>query len=452
MKPLLPAFVTLCVLLCLSCNDEPAIIISQPLPETTTTVTGKAVIKVLPYSQGWVSLQETLQPQYLITQPKRELIWLSNDFHEVSAFRAPEGWSLIDAVVHPSGQVSAALVNVDIKRSHLLEMKVLRIQPNGLTNEFILQPLPASGERTRYFPASLDRIRLEAFNEDVYVISRGEYNEVEASRLSFVNNQFQMKWQTLIEPDAYAGSIGIIGGGYDNFHQGDRYFFVYSGVDAQGNLYVAVPSHEDVIQSHDSKFNENLMAETNPGSYDWGVAILTKVSSSGVRRYSHLEGKQSNKRIINMRVGNDKVFLLGRVKTTKEPGGWDAWLLAADASTGNTTYENQIDVQDGDMFWDVNPMNNGEVLAVGTKSYTQNPAGLSVSDSRLALAVVLDMQGKVTEEILLPQGPSQRGSEAMYVKLLGNGSVLFAGLHNAPGTHAEVYCDGFIAVRNFNEK
>jgi len=60
---------------------------------------------------------------------------------------------------------------------------------------------------------------------------------------------------------------------------------------------------------------------------------------------------------------------------------------------------------------------------------------------------VLDAQGKVTKIIELPQGPAERGSEAMFTKVLGNGRVVFAGVHNAPGTHAAVYCDGFIAVK-----
>lgn len=440
--------VILLLLLAVSCNDNDAVPL-PPFPESTTIIQGTAVIKVLPFSQGWLSLQETLQPQYLITQPKRELVWRSPGFQQLSSYTPPEGWSLIDAVAHPSGEVSAALINIDITRSNLLEIKALRFKTDGSIIELLLQPLPAEGERTKFFPASLDRIRLEAYNEDVYIVARWEYNEVEAFRLGFSKDKFIMKWQTQVEPDAYAGSIGIIGGGYDNFHQGDRWFFVYAGVDSHGNLYVAVPSHEDLLTSHDLKFNENLSAEANPGTYDWGVAILTKLSPTGERKYSSLQGHLTNKRLINIRVGEGSVYFIGRVKTGSEPGSWDAWLLTADATTGNLKSESQIDNEEGDMFWDVNPLRDGGALAVGTKAYVQNPGGLSVSDSRHAFAVVLDRQGKITKEIILPQGPSERGSEAMFVKLTGNSNVLFAGVHNAPGTHAEVYCDGFIELQNF---
>jgi hypothetical protein len=451
MKKFVP-FILL-ILISQSCDVDRDVAPLQHLPESTTLVQGKAVIRVLPYAQGWLSVQETLQPQYLITQPKRELVWLSTDFHELSRYTPPSDWSLIDAVIHPSGEVSAALINLDLTlddtRSHLLEIKILRIKLDGSTTEVLLHPLPVEGDRTRFFPASLDRIRLEAFNEDVYVVARWEYNEVEAFRLGFSKDKFVIKWQTQVEPDAYAGSIGIIGGGYDNFHQGDRYFFVYSGIDSQGNLYVAVPSHEDVLTSHDLKFNENLSAEADPATYDWGVAILTKVSPNGERKYSSLHGRLTNKRLINLRVGEGSVYFIGRVKTGSEPASWDAWLLTADASTGNMKHESQIDIEAGDMFWDVSPMPNGGALAVGTKGYVQNPAGLSVSDVRQAAALVIDGKGKVTSEITVPQGPSERGSEVMFTRLIGKGNVLFAGVHNAPGTHAEIYCDGFIAVQDF---
>ena len=431
-----------------SCDDSDDVAPEIMIPNSTTSVPGKAVIKVLQHSQGWVSLQETLQPQYLVTQPKRELVWRGPDFQSLSSYTPPEGWSLIDAVAHPSGQVSAVLVNLEIQRDPFFQIKILRLQNGASITEALLEALPIGGELTKYFPGSLDRVRLEAYEEDVYVVARWDYNQVEASRFSFSGSQFQLTWQKLVEPDTYAGSIGIIGGGYDNFHQGDRYYFVYSGVDAQGNLYVAVPSHEDLLFQHDATFNENLMEEADPANYDWGVAVLTKVSPSGERKYARLSGRSYKKRLLSMRVGEGNVYLVGREKTGTDPGSWDAWILAAETSSGNTKYERQIDIQDGDMFWDIDPFPGGRVLAVGTKGYFQNPGGLSVSDSRFATAIIINGQGAIEKEIDLPQGPSERGSETMFVKLFGRESVVFAGVHNAPGTHAEVYCDGFIAVRD----
>ncbi|HZY78210.1 MAG TPA: hypothetical protein VFE50_01710 [Cyclobacteriaceae bacterium] len=420
------------------------------VPETTKTIKDQVVLKVLPHSGGWVSLTETLQPQYLITQPKREISWMDGSFSEVGNYKAYDGWSLLDAVVHPSGQVSAVSVKLEIKTGNFeLKVKMLRFSSAGSVTETEITQLPNATEPMPVFPGSLDRVKLVAHGEDVYAVVRWRYNEVQAQRMAFEDGAFKTKWQSWVEPPSYVGTFGIIGGGYDNFHQGDRYFFVYADVDKLGNLYVAVPCHEETVYNHDDFFKENLMAETNPGEYDWGVAIVTRLSPDGKRVYSKLHGKSRHKRLLNMRVTDEGLFFTGRIKVSQESDGWDAWVFAADLN-GNVLYDNKIDVRAGDMFWDVNPLPGGNLLAVGTTDYYQNPAGLSVSDARRAAAFVVDVQGKVVKEIILPQGPAGRGSEAMFVKVLSNKSVLFAGAHNAPGTHASVYSDGFIAVRDFS--
>ncbi len=431
-----------------SCNDDSDDITVPIFPESTTLIQGQSVVEVLPLPQGWVSLQETPQLQYLVTQPKRQLVWRDPDFKEVARYLPPDGWSLIDMAVHPSGEVSAAIIQLDIKRNPFFDIRVVRMRTGQTLAEKALEQLPGSGDRTKYFPASLDRLQIESFGEDAYLVVRWDYNQVEAYRLGFADNRYSMRWQKLVEPDAYAGSIGIIGGGYDNFRQGDRYFFVYTGVDEQGNLFVGVPSHEELLANHDALHNEQLSLNANPGAFDWGVAIVTKISPSGQRTYSKLLGTAPQKRLINFRVRNGTIFLTGRIKTGMAPDNWDAWVLAVEASSGETRYEQLLHVEQGDMFWDIDPLAGGGAVAVGTKAYVQNPAGLSVSDQRLALAVQLDAQGAITHQMELPQGPPERGSEARFVKVLNGRQVLVAGAHNAPGTHAPVFADGFMVLRN----
>jgi hypothetical protein len=427
-------------------DDQPAL----PFAESTTTIQGQVVIKVLPHTTGWVALKETLQSQYLITQPKREIAWMNGSFLETSNYKPSEGWSLLDAVVHPSGQVSAVSVKLEWgTNDYSLHIKMSRIKTDGLVVERELKQLGYTEPQLPVFPGSLDRVKLVAYGEDVFVVARWRYNDVQAHRLSFEGDQFMTDWHEWVEPPSYAGTLGIIGGGFDNFHQGDRFFFVFADVDDHGNLYVAVPSHEELLFNHDRFFNENLQTGTDPANYEFGVAILTKFSSDGARLFAKREGYGKYKKLLNMRVSSNGVFLTGRVKVGQQPNSWDAWVCAADLN-GNEIYESNIDVRDGDMFWDVSPLPGGGALAVGTTDYTQNPVGLSVSEARKAAAIVLDTQGKMVKEIELPQGPQERGSEAMFVSVFRNGSVLIAGAHNAPGTHGAIYSDGFIAVRDFS--
>jgi hypothetical protein len=450
--PAVPLFLGAIIFLS-SCEDLPDDqVIIKPHPESTIAIAGEAVVKVLPHTAGWMALKETLQPQYIITQPRREISWMNSDFIETSNYKPTDGWSLIDAVVHPSGHVTAVSAKLQPGQGdYALRFKLTRIKTSGAVVDAELSQIPNTGPQVPVFPGSLDRVKLVAHDEDVYVVARWRYNEIQAHRLSFENDLFKIDWQKWVEPACYVGAIGIIGGGFDNFHQGDRYYFVYAGIDGQGDLYVAAPSTEELIYNHDLLFNENLMAETDPAVYDFGVAILTKLSSNGDRLYSKLAGRSTNKRLLNMRVTDQGVFLTGRMKMNLNPNGWDAWVYAADPN-GNMIYESIVDVRDGDMFWDISPLPGGGALAVGTTDYVQNPGGLSVSDARKAAAILLDSQGRKVGEIELPQGPAERGSEAMYVGVLPNGSVIFAGAHNAPGTHASVYSDGFIAVRDFSHE
>lgn len=441
-------------------EEEPLI----PLPESTTTVNGRTVIKVLGTRNGWVALKETLQPQYRITEPAREISFMNNSFLETSSYKPEKisevleegksrkkyGWSLNDIAVHPSGDVSAVSVMLDLTAGseYVLSIKVERFNNDGTRSELELSQLPTTVPQLPAFPLSLDRAKLVAFGEDLFLVARWKHNNIEAFRLSHKSNELKVEWQKLVEPSHFVGAIGIIGGGFDNFHQGDRYCYVYAGADEQGNLYVAAPSSEDLLINHDPYFGDNLLAKANPSDYDFGAAVLTKFSPAGDRIYSELEGMSRQKRLLNMRVDKNGVYFIGRVKTGQEPNSWDAWLLKSDLATGALIYESVVDVRDGDMFWDVSPLTDGSAIAVGTTDYVQNPGGLSVSDARRAAAVMLDVQGKMLGEIDMPQGPASRGSEVMFVNALPNGSVVFAGAHNAPGTHAAVYSDGFIAVRD----
>src|SRR5437764_14486675 len=121
------------------------------------------------------------------------------------------------------------------------------------------------------------------------------------------------------------------------------------------------------------------------------------------------------------------------------------WILSSQAATGELRYERNVDVQDGDMLWDAAALNDGRLLAVGSTNYTQNPSGLSVSDTRDSLALILDSLGNVQKRIALPAGP--RGNEAMSVGVDVRRQIAISGVPNAPGTPAAVYSDAFLVVR-----
>jgi hypothetical protein len=412
---------------------------------------GSAAVRIVPARGGqWLLLLEKLQPQLLVTAPLRTAALVGAGGEIVRTLEAPEGWILVDVVAHPGGDVSLLTLRADPAGTYPFRVVVLRFAATGERAELELSRLaqPAGPEEQPRFLFSLDRARLVARGDDLFAVVRWANNSVHSYRLGFEERRLQQKWAAWVEPPADLFSLGIIGGGFDNFHQGDTAAFVYADVDGEGSLYVAVASTGELLSAHDAFFGEELMSGADPGAFDFDTAIVTRFAPDGNRSYAKLVGHPGrSKRLLNLRAVGDSVALVGRIKTGDQPGSWDAWILSARGATGEVAYERSIDVRNGDMFWDVAPLGTDRLVAVGSTDYQQNPTGLSVSDARDGLALVLDPLGNVQSRIDLPRGPAGRGNEAMSVAVGDGGSLAISGVQNAPGTHAEVYSNAFLAVR-----
>jgi hypothetical protein len=433
-----------------ACGGTPPGSEGQPLGPRDATLSGTAAVRVEPWTdQRWIVLVETLQQQLLVTMPQRTLVWLDSELRVVREYLPPEGRLLIDFTAHPSGAATA--VEIEPVPGNEVLVKpfrtwVTRFLPDGRPVSSQLDPgLPDPAE-TRRIVFSLDRARISSSGEGVLVAVRWSDNSVRAHRLEFHEETFHPTWTTLVEPGADLLSIGIIGGGFDNFHQGDRTAFVYLDVDSTGAAYVVVPSTPDVLTAHDAAFGEHLLDGADPDHFDYGVSVITRLSPDGARSYAVLSGLGTNKRLLNVRASGQILWLTGRTRTGNEPGSWDGWIQSFEASTGQARSEHLVDVQEGDMFWDLAPLDDGSVLAVGSTNYTQNPSGLSVSDARDNLAVSVGPDGVVRQRVTLPAGPAGRGNEVTAVRVI-NGWGTFAGLKNGPGTHAEVFSDAFLSLR-----
>lgn len=399
-------------------------------------------MRVTPAASGqWLLVLETLQAEQLITVPIRLAALVDADVLQI--YQAPAGWTLIDAVGHPSGNVSLLSLRME-SAGYPLRALISRVGRDGTRTDLELArlPPPSGPEPQPQFPGSLDRARLVAHGEDLFAVVRWANNGVQAYALEGL----QQRWASWVEAPAPLFIVGIIGGGFDNFRQGDGEFFVHADADAAGNLFVGVASTEDVVRSHDAFFGENLGAQTDPASFDFDTAIVTRLAADGGRSYARLLGHPGrNRQILSLRAAGDSFVVLGRLKTGQEPGSWDGWIAKARAATGEIEFDKTLDVQQGDMFWDAAPLSDGRFVAVGSTNYTQNPSGLSVSDARDALALVLDASGNVQKRIAMPGGP--RGNEAMSVSA-ARGEVAISGVQNAPGTHAEVFSDAFAVIQS----
>lgn len=430
----------------LSCGKAPG------PPAAEMHFPGTAAVKVSATTDGWLVLFETLQPELLVTTPVRSAALVGAGGAMVRTYAAPEGWVLVDAVAHPSGDVSLLSMRVDATEAYPMRAILSRFTREGrvAARELFRLPPPTGTEPPPRFITSLDRARLVASGEDLLAVVRWANNAVQAFRLSLDGGTLAQRWAAWVEPPAPLFPVGIIGGGFDNFHQEDSSTFVHAAVDGDDDLYVAVESTADVLPAHDAFFGEDLMSKADPEHFDFGAAILTRVDGAGGRSRAALLGSPGRaRRLLNLRVASDAVLLVGRVRTGDEPGSWDGWILSS-RPTGEVRYERVVDVQGGDMFWDVAPLGGGRILAVGSTDYTQNPVGLSVSDARDALGLVLDAAGHVERRLALPSGTAGRGNEAMSVSVGDRGEVAISGVENAPGTHAPVFSDAFLVVQELD--
>ena len=89
-----------------------------------------------------------------------------------------------------------------------------------------------------------------------------------------------------------------------------------------------------MLPAHDAFFGEHLLDGADPDHFDYGVAVITRLSPEGARTYAVLSGLGTNKRLLAIRATAQTLWLTGRVRTGNEPASWDAWIQSFDTSTG----------------------------------------------------------------------------------------------------------------------
>jgi len=142
---------------------------------------------------------------------------------------------------------------------------------------------------------------------------------------------------------------------------------------------------------------------------------------------------------------------VGRVLTEVRPDGtgWDAF-AASVAQDGSLYIYKTVDVDRGDVLFDIAQLANGQYLAVGTTGYVQNPSGESISESAQPLLVVLEPDGSLVQNLGFPAGPRHNQLTTI---VRGAGGWLLGGMVNGPGTHSGdtdrslLVADGFLRER-----
>jgi hypothetical protein len=144
-------------------------------------------------------------------------------------------------------------------------------------------------------------------------------------------------------------------------------------------------------------------------------------------------------------------MIVGRVlsEVRADGSGWDAF-TALVGRDGTLSSYNLVDVDRGDILFDVAPLPSGRYLALGTSGYIQNPSGESISEAAQPLLVLLNTDGSLAQNLGFVGGA--RHNQLITVASW-NGHWLLGGMINGPGTHSgdadrgPIVGDGFLRER-----
>jgi hypothetical protein len=401
-------------------NYEQTDAISQTLKQD-----GFGIVKSFPAAIGGIYyLQETLSDLKRFPG-QRSLKRLDCDWSVSLEYSVEDEQSLIDFVEHPSGELSLIIIaaeNYQLYRLSSSGAVLAQTQVDGLT-----APVDTG-----------DVADLAEVGEDILLAAKHSDLSVKLLRYQYASaTGFSYQWDTVVEPATSAFGWIMHGGSYDAFEQLAQPYNVSLATDAGGNSYIAVAGLSALLFNHNEYFSENLefILHTDERMNNWPQldSIVTKVSASGERIYSVVAGTNYPDEVYGISVFGESMYVFGR--STRQAGNfWDGFVTKMKTSSGEIESSTILDIQNGDIVYDVIELASGNLFAVGATNWTQNPSGFSVSENSEKLAVLLDSSGQFIERYDIADG--ERHNQLRSVTSLGHDWLLISGLDNGPGTHS----------------
>jgi len=438
----------LAVALLVACGGTEA----PPINSVDLAVVGQTVTKVRTIGDEVVVLEERLTSIFE-NGPQRTLAILQSDGRTVRLYMPPPGWSVDDFALHRSGDISAILTTAT-------EVRIVRFDPNGSirTDELFLDPSSPTDPFFNYAggikddnalqPALMhDAARLSPLGESLAVVLRTGRNAIVAYRLDADGSgAYQRAWRSLVELGSSILQVSITSGSFDVFGQLQNHLRIYVDVDANTTATLAVgvvnaPMANFTFRAHSEYFGEPIAASTG--------ALITRVASSdGHRLGSTVIDTHDLAELHGVRGVPGGFVLVGRVlsEVLSDGSGWNAFVafVGRDGTPGPYSV---VDVDRGDVLFDVAALPSGRYLALGTTSHIQNPSGASISEAAQPLLVLLNSDGSLAQNLGYIGGG--RHNQLTTIASL-NGRWLLGGMTNGPGTHSGdadrklIVADGFL--------
>jgi hypothetical protein len=418
------------------------------------SIAARTVTKVRAVGSNVAYLEERLNSIFE-DGPQRSLALLKGAGVPMQPYAAPAGWSLVDFAMHPSGELSVVLTtSTQVRLVRLDHDGSLRsdqpfVDPAAATDPFFDYAGGLKDDESLQPALMHDAARLVPLGENLLLVLRTGRNATVAYRLDLdASSTYRRVWRTLVEPGASILAEGITSGTFDVFGQLQNHVRTFIDVDAAGVLaigIVAAPMSSFVFRAHVDYFNEPIAATT-------GILLTRVATEDGRRLGSTVIDTRQRAELHGLRASSQGFALVGRVLSAvrSDGTGWDAF-AASVAQDGSLGSYQPVDVDRGDVLFDIAQLPSGRYLALGTTGYVQNPVGESISESAQPLLVLLGSDGSLIQRLSFPAGP--RHNQLTSVARIDSGWLL-GGMVNGPGTHSGdtdrtlLVADGFLRERS----
>jgi hypothetical protein len=405
---------------------------AQPLD---LQVAGSAVVKVRAGAQGVTVMQET--PLRIGEPgPQRTLAIFDAGGARIGAYSPPPGFSLIDFARHPSGETTAILATARTVTLVRLDGSGMEVDESPLVDPLApTDPYYDAGglkdDGSMVPVLTRDAASAAPIGEEVAVALRTGRNAVVAYRFRHQRPAgYALAWRTLVEPGLSIFAIGITSGTFDTYGQLENHWHVHLDADAAGNVVVGVVGRTitaPVFAAHADHFAEPLAAQN-------GV-LVTRLDADGLRLGTTPIDTAQTSELHGLRLAGDDVALVGRVFSERRPDGtgWNAYAAHVDRASGALRSYRVVDLDAGEVLFDIQPLGANRFLVAGAAGYVENPDGASISESAAPLLAVLEADGTVRQRLAFPSGARQNPIRTLEPR---GAKWLVGGMTNGPGTHS----------------
>jgi hypothetical protein len=354
------------------------------------------------------------------------------------SWNAPDGLLIEDAALHPSGAVSAVLVDADFgvwlarlaPDLTLLQLAELE-DPAVATDPFPDAGIPAP---TTLIANSLprDSVRAAADGEDLVVAVTTTLESVLLYRVSFTTG-WEAPRRTLVMSASHHIPFLPIGGSFDTFGAMWSSFRTLLDVDPDGNAYVAFWADPRKLRLH-REFTGDDLQPLSPDRFSRDSdVLLEKFDRTGARLWSRVVGTLNEDEPYAIRAAASEVAVVGRSR--RVPGEdntfWDGF-VAVSGADGSVLPARTFQLSASSIFLAVDRRPDGGWVVGGSDSWSQNPSGLSVFGSGVKLLAELPTPDADLVRVALPGGP--RHNEIRTV-LGGAPGIWFGGHEDGPVMH-----------------